>query len=485
MKNTILYIITFALFVAGAWMIIKQGNQLPVKPVQLQSNTLLAQKDVSKVAVPLNSIAQAKNQFLENIKHPLSLLLLQILIIILVSRVFSFILILLGQQSVVGEIIAGIVLGPSLMGLLFPDFFHFIFPMESLGTLQFLSQIGLAFFMFIIGMDLDIDQIRNNASDAAFVSYSSIVLPFFLGIVLAYNLYGNFAPAGISFLPFALFIGISVSITAFPVLARILQERGMTKTPMGALAILCAATNDVTAWCILAAVIAIAKAGAIASALFTIILAIVFVVVMIYVVRPFLQRILAERLKKDSPDRVVVAIAFFTLLSSAYIAELIGIHALFGSFLAGVIMPHNVIFRKKISEKIEDVSVMVLLPIFFAFTGLRTQIGLLDNGLAWKAFGFVLATAVCGKFFGSAISAKVVGQKWQNAATIGILMNTRGLMELIVLNIGYDLGILSPQIFAMMVLMAIATTFMTGPWLNLIDWITKRKAMKYSITNES
>lgn len=475
MRNAILYIVTIAAFIAGLWIIIGRGNSLPVKPAQEQTKTLLPSKDISKVAVPLNSIAQAREQFMENMKHPLSLLLLQILLIIVVSRVFSFILILLGQQSVVGEIIAGIVLGPSLMGLLFPDFFHFIFPVESLPTLQFLSQIGLAFFMFIIGMDLDIDEIRNNASDALFVSYSSIVLPFFLGVFLAYNMYDKFAPAGIGFLPFSLFLGISVSITAFPVLARILQERGMTKTPIGSLAIMCAASNDVMAWCILAVVIAIAKAGAIASALFTIILAILFVLLMVYLVRPLIQKICAERLKKDSPDKVVVALAFFTLLASAYIAELIGIHALFGSFLAGVIMPHNMMFKKKITEKIEDVSIMVLLPIFFAFTGLRTQIGLLSENAAWKAFGWVLLTAVAGKFLGSAISAKIVGQKWRNSVTLGVLMNTRGLMELIVLNIGYDLGILSPQMFAMMVLMAIATTFMTGPWLNLIDWISKRR----------
>jgi Kef-type K+ transport system membrane component KefB len=199
---------------------------------------------------------------------------------------------------------------------------------------------------------------------------------------------------------------------------------------------------------------------------------------MFYLVKPFLQKVSAERLKKESPDKVVVAFAFFTLLSSAYVAELIGVHALFGSFLAGVIMPHNKMFRKKISEKIEDVSVMVLLPIFFAFTGLRTQIGLISEESAWRAFGLVLLVAVSGKFLGSALSAKLVGQSWRSSITIGALMYTRGLMELIVLNIGYDLGVLSPQVFAMMVLMALATTFMTGPILNLIDWINKKSSAK-------
>jgi Kef-type K+ transport system membrane component KefB len=475
MKNAVLYIVTFSLFVFGLWKVVKLGDQLPVKPVQVQTQALLQDKNISKVAVPLSGISGVFEQFKDNMKHPLSLLLLQILVIILVSRVFSFILTKLGQQTVIGEIIAGIVLGPSLMGLLFPHFFQFIFPADSLKTLQFLSQIGLAFFMFIIGMDLDIDDIKNKAQDAVVVSNVSIVFPFLLGVILSYYLYEPYAPAGVAFLPFCLFIGISVSITAFPVLARILQERGMTRTPMGSLAIVCAATDDVTAWCILAVVIAIAKAGAVTSAIFTIILAVIFVLGMLFVVKPVLLRLSRERLKKESLDKVAVAVAFFTLLGSAYIAELIGIHALFGSFLAGVIMPHNMSFKKNITEKIEDVSVLLLLPIFFAFTGLRTQIGLLNKGDAWIGFGYILATAVTGKFAGSALAAKFVGQSWKSSLTIGALMNTRGLMELIVLNIGYDLGILSPEIFAMMVLMALATTLMTGPLLDLIEWISSRR----------
>ena len=475
-RSVIYYVVTLIIFVVGIWFVIGKGSLLVVKPVVVQTQGLLQDKNISKVAVPLTGIPQVWDQFIQNAKHPLSLLLLQIIVIIFVSRVFGLLLTLLGQQTVIGEIIAGIVLGPSIMGLLFPEFFQFIFPADSLKTLQFLSQIGLAFFMFIIGMDLDIDVIKNKAQDAVVVSHASIVFPFLLGVGLSYYLYEPFAPAGVGFLAFSLFIGISVSITAFPVLARILQERGMSKTPMGSLAITCAATDDVTAWCILAAVIAIAKAGGIASALFTIILAVLFVIAMLFVVKPILQKVSASQLKKDEPGKIVISIAFFILLASAYTTELIGIHALFGAFLAGVIMPHNLDFRHKIAEKIEDVSVLVLLPIFFAFTGLRTQIGLLNETEAWSAFGLILLVAVTGKFAGSALSARFVGQSWINSLTIGALMNTRGLMELIVLNIGYDLGILSPKIFAMMVLMALTTTFMTGPILDFIDWVNgKRK----------
>jgi Kef-type K+ transport system membrane component KefB len=476
MRKSLLFIIVLMiLFLGGLWKIVSMGMQLPVKPKAVTVQPILANQNVSKVAVPITGISQAIKQFKENIKHPLSLLLLQILVIIAASRVFSALLRMLGQQTVIGEIIAGIVLGPSVLKVFFPHFFQFLFPSDSLNTLLFLSQIGLAFFMFIIGMDLDIDVIISKAGDALTVSIASIVVPFLLGVGLAYYLYPSFGPDGVGFLAFSLFIGISVSITAFPVLARILQERGMTKTPIGSMAIMSAATNDLMAWCMLAVIIAIAKAGDITSSLFTIILAILFVVGMLYVVRPILQKLSADQLKKHEPGKVVISIAFFILLSSAYFTELIGIHALFGAFLAGVIMPHNLDFRKKITEKIEDVSVLVLLPIFFAFTGLRTQMGLLNQPAAWIAFGFIMLVAVSGKFVGTAVSAKIIGQSWGNSLSLGALMNTRGLMELIVLNIGYDLGILSPEIFAMMVLMALATTFMTGPLLDLINWVQGRR----------
>ncbi len=473
MKKSFLFtIVLIALFIGSLWKVSTMGALLPIKQKVEKVQPVLVSQNVSE---PITGVSQAIKQFKENIKHPLSLLLLQILVIIGASRIFSALLSMLGQQTVIGEIIAGIVLGPSVLKVFFPHFFLFLFPSDSLNTLLFLSQIGLAFFMFIIGMDLDIDVIISKAGDALTVSIASIIVPFVLGVCLAYYLYPSFGPDGIGFLPFSLFIGISVSITAFPVLARILQERGMTKTPIGSMAIMCAATNDLMAWCMLAAVIAIAKAGNLTSAMFTIVLAVLFVVGMLYIVRPLLQKLSADQLKKHEPGKVVISIAFFILLSSAYFTELIGVHALFGAFLAGVIMPHNLDFRKKITEKIEDVSVLVLLPIFFAFTGLRTQMGLLNQSAAWSAFGLIMVVAVSGKFIGTAISAKIVGQNWGNSLTLGALMNTRGLMELIVLNIGYDLGILSPEIFAMMVLMALATTFMTGPLLNLVNWVNNKK----------
>ncbi|MBX2979583.1 MAG: cation:proton antiporter [Flavobacteriales bacterium] len=404
-----------------------------------------------------------------NLAHPLFILLAQIVTIILAARVFGWICKKIGQPTVIGEIIAGIVLGPSLVGLYFPEFSNALFPAASLGNLQFLSQIGLILFMFVVGMELDLKVLRNKAHDAVVISHASIVIPFALGVGLAWYVYGSFAPQGVRFSSFALFLGIAMSITAFPVLARIVQERGLHRTRLGTVVITCAAADDITAWCLLAAVIAIVKAGTFVSALYTIALAAVYVVLMLKVVRPFLRRVGELHVRRENLSKPIVAIFFLTLLLSAMATEVIGIHALFGAFMAGAIMPENVRFRNLFIEKVEDVALVLLLPLFFVFTGLRTQIGLLNDPYLWKVTAAIIGVAIVGKFVGSALAARFVGQSWRESLTIGALMNTRGLMELVVLNIGYDLGVLTPEIFAMMVIMALVTTFMTGPALSLID----------------
>lgn len=402
------------------------------------------------------------DSFMVNLHHPLALLLIQIVTIILVARLFGWICMKMKQPSVIGEMIAGIALGPSLLGLYFPEFSAFLFPKESLGNLQFLSQIGLIFFMYIVGMELDLSVLRKKAHDAVVISHASIIIPFALGIGLSYFIYKEFAPDGVQFSSFALFIAIAMSITAFPVLARIVQERNLQKTKLGTIVITCAAADDITAWCILAAVIAIVKAGSFASSIYVIIMAIAYVFLMIKVVRPFLKRIADLQTGKGIMSKSVVAIFFLILIISAYATEVIGIHALFGAFMAGAIMPENTKFRNIFIEKVEDVALVVLLPLFFVFTGLRTEIGLLNHGHLWMTAGLIILVAVIGKFIGSALTAKFLRIGWKDSLTIGALMNTRGLMELIVLNIGYDLGVLSPEIFAMMVIMALFTTFMTG-----------------------
>ncbi|MBC5833974.1 cation/H(+) antiporter [Flavobacterium sp. F372] len=470
-KNSFFYLIVVGIFSALIYWTLKNGK-------------LLEKPDVLKVVSTGNSDYQ---DFLDslhhNLTHPLAILLAQIVTIILVARFFGLICKKIGQPTVIGEIIAGIVLGPSFFGSYLPEFSVLLFPDSSLDNLKFLSQIGLIFFMFVVGMELDLKVLRNKAKEAVIISHASIIIPFTLGLVLAYSIYTNFAPKGVEFLSFGLFLGIAMSITAFPVLARIVQERGLQKTRIGAMVITCAAADDITAWCLLAGVIAIVKAGSITSSLYIIVLSFVYVVTMIKLVRPFLRRIgnlydTAEKITKP-----VVAIFFLTLLISSYLTEIIGIHALFGAFVAGVIMPDNMKFRKMFIEKIEDVSLVVLLPLFFVFTGLRTEIGLLNSPELWKVCGLIILVAVVGKFIGSALAAKFVGQNWRDSLTIGALMNTRGLMELVVLNIGYDLGVLTKEVFAMMVIMALATTFMTGPALNLIDFVFKRRKTLVPTTN--
>ncbi len=412
---------------------------------------------------------------IQTLQHPLAILLAQIITIIVVARIFGWVCNKIGQPTVIGEILAGIVLGPSLIGWYFPEFSATLFPASSLGNLKFLSQIGLILFMFIIGMELDLKVLKNKAQDAVIISHASIVIPFTLGIGFAYFHYQSFAPLGIPFSSFGLFMGIAMSITAFPVLARIVQEKGLHKTPLGTIAITCAAADDITAWCLLAAVIAIVKAGSFVSALYIIVLAAIYVLIMIKGIRPFLKRVGELHSTRENLSKPIVAIFFLTLIISAYATEVIGIHALFGAFMAGAIMPENARFRSIFIEKVEDLALVLLLPLFFVFTGLRTEIGLLNDPHLWKITGLIILVAVAGKFIGSALAAKFVGLNLKDSLTLGVLMNTRGLMELVVLNIGYDLGILTPEIFAMMVIMALVTTFMAGPSLDLINWAFKSR----------
>lgn len=456
-KNTIFYVILVGSLLAVMYAVITLGTGLE------QGERVLSNgQQVGAWQDFLDSLHHS-------LRHPLAILLAQIVTIIIAARIMGWVCIKIKQPVVIGEMLAGIILGPSLLGLHFPEISTVLFPVDSLNNLQFLSQIGLILFMFIIGMELDLNVLKNKAHDAVVISHASIIIPFTLGVSLAYFLYQHYAPANVEFLSYSLFIGISMSITAFPVLARIIQERGLQKSKLGALVITCAAADDITAWCILAVVIAIVKAGAATSAIFTILLAVAYVIIMIKIVRPFLLRVGEVSSSKDSLGKREVAIFFIVLLLSAFATEVIGIHALFGAFMAGAIMPESTRFRSLFIEKIEDVAVLLLLPLFFVFTGLRTQIGLLNDSEHWLIAGVIILVAVVGKFVGSALAARFVGQNWKDSLSIGALMNTRGLMELIVLNIGYDLGVLSAELFSMMVLMALVTTFMTGPSLDLIN----------------
>ncbi len=436
----------------------------------LHYGTLLESHLFSEVIAPAASSLPTTigDTFLKQLHHPLPLLLIQFIVIMVITRLFGYLVSFVAQPTVVGEIIAGIILGPSLMGALFPDMFISLFPKESLGNLHLISQLGLIFFMFVVGMELDFDKIKKQSSASVFISHVSIIFPFFLGVALAYWLYPIFAPKNISFIPFALFIGIAMSITAFPVLARIIKEKNIGDTRYGSMAITCAAADDITAWYILALIIAISVSGSLSSSFVLLLLIALYVVIMFYVIRPLFAKIghtQSERLSMNGMSFIIVL-----LLLSSLATEAIGVHALFGAFMAGAMMPSSAMSRLKelIAPRLEYVSLLVLLPLFFALTGLRSEIGLLNSVDAWLICGGIIVLAVFGKLFGSALASKYMGFSWRDSFALGILMNTRGLMELVVLNIGYEMGILSTELFTMFVVMALATTIMTGPFLNLI-----------------
>lgn len=480
-RNLVFYALTVIIFGSLVWLVLNQGAKL--ESAQNISITAEAAQEQASNGAALITPAQDSllslffQSLSQSIARPFSRLLLQISVIVVVSRFLSFLIAKIGQPVVIGEIAAGIVLGPSLLGLFWPGMSNFLFPSDSLPNIEVLSQLGLILFMFIIGLELDIQLLKNKAQTALIVSHASIVLPFFGGVGLAYFLYQTLAPPNISFLSFGLFMGIAMSITAFPVLARILQERGLTKSSLGVLAISSAAIGDVTAWCILAIMIAVIQAGTVMTAVVTIVLSFIYVLVMLMLVRPFLQRLAGSSANPENLGHAFAVVAFAVLFLSAFATEVIGIHALFGAFLAGVIMPVQVDFRRTLAAKIEDVSLVILLPLFFASTGLKTQIGLLNDGSAWLICGLIILVAVVGKVGGSLAAAKFTGQSWSESLALGVLMNTRGLMELIVLTIGYELGILSPKVFTMMVLMALITTLMTSPALSIIQYLKRKREL--------
>ncbi len=542
-KSFLLYPLILILFALGMFLAVERGSTL-----HAPRSTFHATSDPSPALQPSSGVGPSASllaNLRQNFEDPLTRLFVQLILIVLATRVCGSLMRRVGQPAVIGEMIAGILLGPSLFGWLWPGFFEGVFGPTSLGTLRMLSQIGVCLFMFVIGMELDLDQLKHQARTAVFVSQVSILFPYLLGVLAALWLYSDLAAPGTTFLAFALFIGISMSITAFPVLARILEERGLTKTALGSTALACAATDDVTAWTVLAFVVAIVKAGGLVPASLTIVLVALFVALMLFWVKPRVPRWLAYLAPQASPDvtlspsegerdrergpsiesglggnvgpsgrpsalvrpkhssspqpsppfhggegvlthasgesrraaPLLAAVVIF-LFACALITDVIGIHALFGSFLAGIAMPSHGEFRNSLRVRLEHFSSVFLLPLFFAFTGLRTQVGLLQEPADWLICLTLIGIATTGKLGGSMLASRMTGINWIDSFALGALMNTRGLVELIALNIGYDLCILSPRIFAMLVLTALATTAMTGPLLSLSDLLRARYALR-------
>jgi Kef-type K+ transport system membrane component KefB len=464
-RDSTFYLLMIVVFVVLMYLLIKAGEGIRSDAAV---NVASSSWNTSEAFTDFGGMMFA------HVRSTVGILLLQIIVILLACRLFGWVFRKLGQPTVVGEIIAGIVLGPSFLGSAFPSTSAFLFPTDSLNNITIISEFGLILFMFAIGMELDITEVRRKLKETIVISHTSMFVTFLFGMVAALIAYKIYAAEGTPFISFALFIGIAMSITALPVLARIIQEKRFTHTHLGTLSLACAASEDVTAWCLLAVVISIAQAGSILSALINIAFSLLYMVFMYSAVRPFLRMVGDVYHNKEVINKALVAFIFLLLVASCYVTELLGLHALFGAFFAGVVMPSNLKFRKIMIDKVEDVSVALFLPLFFASTGLRTQIGLLDTPDAWSMCLLFIILAVMGMMGGTTGAARFTGESWKDSLCLGAFMNTRGLMELVVLTIGYEMKILPPTIFAIMVIMTIVTTLMTTPLVSLIHWLYRK-----------
>lgn len=418
-------------------------------------------------ALPAPSLGRALSPAGEvGAPHLLFHVLLALVVVIAASRLLGALFRFLHQPPVVGEVVAGILLGPSLLGQVWPAGQAFVLPPAIAPHLGVVSQVGVILFMFLVGLELDTRWLKRKSHITLAISHASIVFPFLLGSALALLLYPLLSYEEVGFTNFSLFMGASMSITAFPVLARILSDRGLQRSKLGGVALACAAVDDASAWCLLAVVVGIVQARA-SSSLYTLGLTLLYVVAMLSIVRPIVQRLVLKQEIVGKLSRGAIAVVFIGLLLSALATEAIGIHALFGAFLLGAIIPHDSRLAQEIVRRLEDLVIVFLLPAFFAITGMRTEVTLL-GGTDWLLCGAIVLVACVGKFGGSALAARLSGLSWHESAALGVLMNTRGLMELIVLNLGLDLGVISPRLFAMLVIMAVVTTLMTTPALELL-----------------
>ena len=409
---------------------------------------------------PSDPAAAAMQGGLANTPNVLLRVLIALTAVIVVGLILARCFAYIGQPPVIGEVVAGILLGPSLLG---PEASSLILPATIAPFLGVIAQLGVVLYMFTVGLSLQGERLKQRARAAVAISHASIVVPFLLGALLALNLYPQLSSREVPFTSFALFMGVAMSITAFPVLARILTDCGMIQTELGILAVSCAAADDVTAWCLLAFVVAVAKSQpdqGIAVAASTV----AYIGAMLLVVKPLLRRVIARWESGELP-RSAVAFVFILLLVSALATEAIGIHAIFGAFLLGAVIPADSTVARTLSRQLESVVTVLLLPSFFALTGMRTRIDLLSGLDQWLICALIIVVAIVGKFGGTTVAARLTGLDWRSTVALGVLMNTRGLMELIVLNIGLDLQVISPTLFAMMVIMALTTTMFTAPAL--------------------
>lgn len=435
------YLLMVGVSVAGYFFIRAQGEQLPLP----------------------EALAETARRFAAPPSDALWTVLLALAVVIVAARALGMLFKRLGQPPVMGEIIAGIALGPSLLGAVAPGVSSMLLPAHVAPFLGTIANIGVVLFMFLVGLELNTEFLRGRAQAAVTISHASMLAPFLLGAGLAYFLYDTFATAGTSFTVFSLFAGVSLSVTAFPVLARILTDNDLQRTPLGATALTCASVDDVTAWLLLALAssVAVAQPGGMVA---TVLMVAAYLAVMMLAVRPIMARVtLRVERGAGGVSSDMLAVVFVGLLLSAMATEAIGIHALFGAFLFGAFISHDSRLAAGLRLRLQDTVVVLFLPAFFAFTGMRTELGLLSEASDWWTCAAIIAVATVGKFGGTSLAARLTGFDWRESVALGALMNTRGLMELIVLNVGLDMGVLTPRLFTMLVIMAVVTTFATNP----------------------
>lgn len=469
LKSYLFYLLIVLIFAGGLWATIYTGREFVMTD--------------GSHAPTMATISTAFDHFMEGVYHhstsSIGLLLLQIFIILVVARITGWLFTRMHQPAVIGEIVAGILLGPTLMGNVWPEGFAFLFPASSLGAIELLSQFGLILFMFAVGMELNLHDIKVRFTDSLVISHSSIFVPFLLSLPLSFVIYPELsAQYSTPFIPFVLFIGIAMSITAFPVLARIISEHGLNRLPLGKLSLSTAALGDISAWLFLAAIMAITQSGSISSSGFNLLLMFVYLLIMFGLIRPIFKVMGKIYDNSEVVSHTMIGIIFITLILSSYATEMLSMHALFGAFIMGLVMPEDQKFRNIITQKVEDVSLMLFLPLFFVSSGLQTQLGLISNGWMWGMLAIFTLVAVVGKVGGTYVAARATGHSEKDSLYLGAFMNTRGLMELVVLSIGLQLGVLPPPIYAVLVLMTIITTVMTQPLIGVINAFFKRKAKK-------
>lgn len=437
--------------------------------VPLAIAVLLTRIDAPSLGPPLAN-AQASAAAHDTLTSPLSRFLMQLLVVLCIAKGAGWLLRRLGQPAVIGEMAAGLLLGPLLLGAVWPEGQAWLFAPESLGTLGLVSQLGVLMFLFVAGAELELSTLQGRRSLALLVSHAGIALPFLCGVLLAFVLHAEHAPAGVGFGSFALFMGVSLSITAFPVLLRILTDRGIAHTDLGRIAIACAALGDASAWCLLAVIVATVQATGWGGAALSLVGTLVLAAAVLTLARPWISR---REIRPELEGRSLIWLLLLAL-ACALVTELLGIHALFGAFLAGIAVSGNARLRQLLIERVEPFAISLLLPLFFAMTGLRLRVdGWQSSDLLLGAVVIIVATL--GKGVGTWLAARSAGMPQTQALRLGALMNTRGLMELIVLNLGYELGLISDRLFAVLVVMALVTTAMTGPLLDLIERRTARR----------